>query len=116
MYAFTVAIPTLKRRINKLQALLTDLYQQIAEHDLGEKVEILTFMDDRQRSIGTKRNWLLDHARGRFTAFVDDDDRLDPKYLFRVVSALEAHPDVDVLGLTGTMNILTRQGAPLRDG
>jgi hypothetical protein len=43
-------------------------------------------------------------------AFIDDDDRVDNSYLFRVVSALRDHPDVDVLGLTGSMGTFTTRG------
>lgn len=112
MYAFTIAIPTLQKRIGKLQTLLGDLYQQMAANDYGSRVEILTFIDNRQRTIGEKRNWLLDHARGEFMAFVDDDDRLDTAYLSRIIKAIDAHPTVDVFGITGSMGTLSRHGVP----
>ncbi len=103
MYDFTIAIPTLHKRVDRLTKLLTELYRQIAVGDFGERVELLTFLDDRQRNIGYKRNWLLQRAQGKFTAFVDDDDRLDGTYISRILKAIETYPDIDVIGFSGVM-------------
>lgn len=69
--------------------------------DVGSQVEIVAICDDRQQSVGSKRNMLLARARGEFTAFVDDDDDVHPEYVGLIVNALRNNPRVDCLGISG---------------
>lgn len=57
-------------------------------------VEHLVFCDNRQRSIGAKRQGLVDIARGEYFAFVDDDDDVSDNYVSSLLAAIERNPDV----------------------
>ena len=54
----------------------------------GSRVEILTLTDNKQRSIGAKRQALLNLAQGKYIAFLDDDDLPSPNYIDRVLPEL----------------------------
>lgn len=57
-------------------------------------VEHLVFCDNRKRSIGAKRQALVDIARGQYIAFVDDDDDVTPEYIPQLLKAIEQKPDI----------------------
>ena len=59
----------------------------------NQPVEIL--LDDRPRpvSIGSKRNSLLQAAKGDYVAFIDDDDLVSTSYVRLVLDALRPNPD-----------------------
>jgi hypothetical protein len=60
-------------------------------------VEILMLTDNKQRSIGAKRQALLDIARGTYVGFVDDDDTVSENYVEAIArTANESAPDVIV--------------------
>lgn len=59
--------------------------------------------DDRQMSIGEKRNRLMAMATGKYIAFIDDDDMIHRDYLRHVLKALELDPDV--VGLVGEITM-----------
>jgi len=61
---------------------------------VDDRVEILIETDNGKMSIGTKRNILLDKAKGEYIAFVDDDDMVSSDYVSKILDALEKGPDV----------------------
>jgi glycosyltransferase involved in cell wall biosynthesis len=84
----SILVPTLDARANELSRLLSLLNPQ-----LTEAVEVLTERDDGQRSIGSKRNALLDRASGEYICFVDDDDMVSSDYVAKILQATETKPD-----------------------
>lgn len=86
----SILIPSIPSRIDKLTTLISKL-----ESLIGDKpVEILAFTDNKKRSIGCKRQALVDIAKGDYLAFLDDDDDLLPEYIDEVLKASESSPDV----------------------
>lgn len=79
-----------RRAPSPLMALLGGLWRQ-AE---GRPVEVLCLLDNRRRSIGAKRQSLLDIARGDYVAFVDDDDRVSDAYTETLLALAAKDPDV----------------------
>lgn len=67
----------------------------IMEQSKGLPVEMLALMDNRFRSVGLKRNALVEIARGKYLAFCDDDDMVSPDYSETLCDM--ARVDVDVL-------------------
>ena len=68
--------------------LVRKLEKQIADDELQDMFEILVFTDNRHRSVGAKRQALLNTAQGEFIAYLDDDDDISDYY---ITNFLEAH-------------------------
>lgn len=87
----------------KLSILICGLYERMPddrrsdhsviwsiENQAYEKpVELLTLYDNRKMSVGRKRSILLSVAQGEYFAFVDDDDRVAPDYVDRLLDAID---------------------------
>ena len=86
---FSILIPTLVEREEKLNALKEELQNQIGDR----AVQVLSLADNRQMSVGQKRNMLLAQSTGEYVAFVDDDDSVSVDYVTKVLNALESSPD-----------------------
>lgn len=83
----TPTIPSRKEQLSKLS-------EKIAKQSNNLAVEHLSFADNRTRTIGAKRQSLLDIARGEYIAFVDDDDDIEPDYVSEILAAIQQGPDV----------------------
>ena len=86
----SILTPTIPGRERKLQALQRRIEEQIGE----QAVEHLILSDNRTRTIGAKRQALLDIARGQYIAFVDDDDDIADTYVAELLTAIETGADV----------------------
>jgi glycosyltransferase involved in cell wall biosynthesis len=95
MILLTLLIPCVLDRLGS--PLLVALQQQAAKLPPGREVEILALYDNRQRSIGLKRQMLLDAAQGQFIACLDDDDGVAPDYFEQLTKAIVDNPEVDVI-------------------
>ena len=65
------------------------------EKQATKDVEIIWLGDNKKRSVGQKRNDLLDLAQGKYVTFVDDDDRVTDDYVSLILKGIEK--DVDVV-------------------
>jgi glycosyltransferase involved in cell wall biosynthesis len=83
----TPTIPSRKEQLSKLS-------EKIAKQSDDLAVEHLSFADNRTRTIGAKRQSLLDIAQGEYIAFVDDDDDIEPDYVSEILAAIQQGPDV----------------------
>jgi len=86
----SILTPTIPGREEKVKALSEKIQSQIG--DLP--VEHLIFSDNRKRSIGGKRQALVNIARGQYIAFIDDDDDLTDDYVSEILRATESGADV----------------------
>ena len=93
MHKLSILIPSLEERKPKLEQLKAELANQIGKRN----VEVLSLSDNRQMSIGQKRNMLLTQSTGEYVAFVDDDDMVSPDYIEKVLNALTKNPDCSSL-------------------
>lgn len=90
----SVLIPaTPKRYHSHLFPLWQKLQRQVDALERDGAVELLVFLDNRQRTIGEKRDALVQISRGKFVAFVDDDDDVADNYIETLVKAIDAHGD-----------------------
>lgn len=112
----SILTPTIPGR----EAQLAELQEKIADQNPGNLVEHLCLCDNRARSIGAKRQALVDIARGEYIAFVDDDDDISDDYVAQLLSAIESRADVITFrqrviynGLQGTVEFgINHQDAP----
>jgi hypothetical protein len=86
----SILTPTIPGREKQLQALQRRIEKQIGI----QAIEHLILSDNRKRSIGAKRQALLDIARGQYIAFVDDDDDVADGYIEELVNAAASGADV----------------------
>lgn len=93
MIKLSVLVPTVPNRMDTVYPrLMKDLLKQCDGH---QDVELLSFFDNKKRSIGTKRQDMLNLARGEYLVFIDDDDRISPEYIKEIMDALYANPNAD---------------------
>ena len=97
-YDLSVLICSLAERSEALQKLSTHLHN-LKRDNL--RVEILTDVDNREKTIGQKRNDLVSRAKGKYCCFIDDDDSV-PEYYFSDIEAILTNcKDIDCLSLIG---------------
>lgn len=94
----SILIPTITGRENLLERLLNLISEQRQWTELG--VEIVIEKDNRQKSIGEKRNLLLSKATGEYSVFIDDDDIIPDYYLKEIETAIKENPDT--IGFKGS--------------
>ena len=77
-----ILIPTIEGREEYMQRLMNILYPQLEQYRDG--VEIIVCKDNRENTIGAKRNMLTEMAvksGATHRAFIDDDDTVTDDYL-----------------------------------
>jgi glycosyltransferase involved in cell wall biosynthesis len=87
----SILIPSTTERSELLNTLSENLKKQIIECD--QNVEIIVFTDNKELSIGAKRNQLMEIARGEYVCYFDDDDMPSPNYIELILKAIESKPD-----------------------
>ena len=89
-YDLTILIPTVPGRESRLQTLIQSIHARSA----GLRVEIKIDFDNREVSIGAKRQRLLQGAQGKYCVFVDDDDAITDAYFEDVRATIAGGFDV----------------------
>lgn len=122
----SILTPAVPSRLGQLARLTAELEKQIA----SSPVEHLVLLDNKRRTVGEKRDALLRAARGKYVAYVDDDDWISFDYVTALLRAAEHDADVitflqraTVNGLEGTVEFklgnpnepFTRGGITRRD-
>lgn len=91
----TIMILSIPSRIEKyLLPLYNKLLKQCENYP---EVEILCLIDNKKMSIGEKRQSILDIARGKWVAFMDDDDDVSDDYISSLCDVMKSNQDVDVI-------------------
>ena len=82
-YPFDVSflLPTIPGRESSLQALIASIHEKAARLAPGLRYEITVDFDNREASIGAKRDRLCQGAKGKYIAFIDDDDEITDAYI-----------------------------------
>lgn len=80
-YDWSVLIPTMPGREVGLERLLTSVREKVARIAPELRVEVCLSFDNREMSIGLKRQKLLQDAKGKYSSFVDDDDDITDAYV-----------------------------------
>jgi len=88
MIKLSILIATIESRA----ALFAELYLKI-DRQKTQEVEILSEIDNKQISIGRKRQILLERAKGDYVVFIDDDDDVSMDYIDQILQAIKTEPD-----------------------
>ena len=94
---FSVLILSIPSRNESLMAAMKQLQEQVDATGQGKAVEILVLLDNRSKSIAEKRNDLLQAARGKYIAFLDDDDAISKEYMSKILAAIDEYDGVDCI-------------------
>lgn len=100
---FSILLATVVTRAD----LFAKLHAHILKQTQDKPVEIVVACDNKEISIGRKRQNLLESAQGAYVAFVDDDDWVADDYVDRIIAALATGPDCVGFEIKCSMN-----GAP----
>ena len=98
----TIMIPTTVDRRDLFERLYKELQRQISDYPNGtELVEIIYDEDNKEKSVGLKRQPLLERAKGEFVVGFDSDDLPALTYIQDILDALilnSGNPDIDHVG------------------
>lgn len=99
----SLLICTTEARWSWLERLGNNLRPQVLS--VLPEVEVIVETDRGERSVGIKRQALLEQASGRYVAFIDDDDLVASDYVSRILAALDLGPDC-----VGFRGVITTNG------
>ncbi len=96
----SVLLPTVANRADLFALLHAEVLRQARD----KPVEVLVACDNKEISIGKKRQNLLEQATGDYVSYIDDDDMIAPTYVDDILKALESRPDCVGFEITCTFN------------
>jgi hypothetical protein len=82
-------IPTIAGREKSFEHLVTTIHEKMKRIAPQIRYTIDVAFDNREMSIGMKRENLLQAAKGKYVAFVDDDDDITDAYVEDLVQTIE---------------------------
>jgi glycosyltransferase involved in cell wall biosynthesis len=88
-YEWSILIPTMPGREASLQRLMASIREKTERLAPLLRVELCVDFDNRESSIGVKRNRLLHRARGKYVSFIDDDDDITDAYVEDVLAMFQ---------------------------
>jgi glycosyltransferase involved in cell wall biosynthesis len=88
MAKLSILICTIYGREASFDKLIKELDRQYTKD-----IEVMSIKDDKQVSVGVKRQRLLEAATGDYVCFIDDDDMIAPTYVKDILKAIESEPD-----------------------
>jgi hypothetical protein len=80
-YDWSILIPTIPGREASLRSLIEGIREKVARLAPSLRIDIVTNFDHREKSIGKKREELLQGALGKYMSFIDDDDQITDAYV-----------------------------------
>ena len=104
----SILIPTMESRLPMYGQLREELARQCAAPGAGTAVEVLGLSDDGTEPVGSKRNELMQMAKGLFLVCVDDDDGVSPDYVQTVLAAIRENPAADCVSFAGEITFRGR--------
>jgi hypothetical protein len=95
MIKLSILIPTVPSRLSFFYPrIMNELINQTKSRN---DIELLALFDNKIRTIGEKRQELLNLAKGEYLVFIDDDDRISSDYIKEIIDTLYEHPDCDCI-------------------
>lgn len=85
------------------------LLEEFTKQAQNKPVEILYIEDNKEISVGLKRQQLLEMAKGEYIVYFDSDDLPAPFYVEKILEALESSPDCVGIEIQMTTNGLRPQ-------
>lgn len=89
----SILIPTVSGREKQFTKLRTFIQHQIDRLNIYEQVEVIHLKDNKEMTIGEKRNRLFEKANGIYSVQIDDDDWLHYDYIRLILDAAKDGAD-----------------------
>ena len=90
---WTLLIPTIPGREQQLQRLIRSIHD-LHRHTCPDlRIAIVLGFDNREVSIGTKRQNMLQSAEGKYVSFIDDDDEVTSNYFEDAAACIAGNYD-----------------------
>lgn len=89
----SILIPTVVERSKQFIKLWEELHFWRKLLKLEDQIEILNLCDNKEMTIGEKRERLYAMANGKYSWQVDDDDTIVCYHLPQIIKAMEEEPD-----------------------
>lgn len=80
-YDWSILIPTIPGREASLNRLVASIREKVARICPELRYELCISFDNKETSIGLKRQGLLNDAKGKYLSFIDDDDGITDAYI-----------------------------------
>ena len=98
MTLLTIMLPTTIDRREQFAKLLEEIKRQIVANKYEDIVEVVINEDNKEISIGKKRQELLEASSGKWVVGIDSDDWISEDYLHDIVMALKNNTQIDHVG------------------
>lgn len=93
-YDWSILIPTIPGREASLGRLIAHIHSTRQRVCPDLRIEICLEFDNREKTIGEKRNILMKKAKGKYISFIDDDDMVTDAYFEDAVATIRGNYDV----------------------
>ena len=98
----SILIPTLPNRLELFYLpLIKILLKQIEPYN---NIELISLFDNKKRTIGRKRQNMIDIIQGEYVCFIDDDDRISDDYIKLIMDTLDNNPNTDCVVFWSCIN------------
>jgi hypothetical protein len=94
----SILIPTVIERAEQFHKLRQFIFRQIIDFELEDQVEIVYLQDNKEISVGKKRDDLYKLAKGEYSWMIDDDDWIDYQAVPKIILKLNTTAPVDCVG------------------
>lgn len=108
----SILIPTVVGREESCDSLIRDIKGSMAWFEVKDMVDgyechygeclslplsFQVYKDNKQKTIGEKREFMYKNSMGAFSQMTDDDDALAPNAIQLILEAIKSNPDVDCI-------------------
>jgi len=98
----SILIPTLPNRLELFYLpLMKILLKQIEPYN---NIELISLFDNKKRTIGRKRQNMIDIIQGEYVCFIDDDDRISDDYVKLIMDTLNNNQNTDCVVFWSCIN------------
>jgi len=91
----SILIPTVIGREEQLNKLCNIVGNQILP--FGDTVDIFCISDNKEMTIGEKRESLYNQSKGLYSWQIDDDDSIAPNAIELILNAIRSNPEVSCI-------------------
>lgn len=89
----SICIPTVNGREKSFNNLIGEIDRQLEEINAKKMVEVIVKKDNKEISVGEKRDWLYKQCKGKYAVQIDDDDMIAKNYIASVLDAAKKDCD-----------------------